>query len=51
MLLEARHPVTLITKNALVLRDLDLLQALAAKNLVHVALSITTLDRDLARKM
>ncbi len=51
VLLEARHPVTLITKNALVLRDLDLLQALAAENLVHVALSITTLDRDLARRM
>jgi DNA repair photolyase len=51
VLLEARHPVTLITKNALILRDLDLLSALACENLVHVALSITTLDSKLARSM
>jgi DNA repair photolyase len=48
---EAQQPMSIITKNALVLRDLDLLQALAAANLVHVYLSITTLDRNLARSM
>jgi len=49
--LECRQPVSIITKNALVLRDLDILQALAADGLVHVFLSITTLDVDLARDM
>jgi DNA repair photolyase len=49
--LECRQPVSIITKNALVLRDLDILQPLAADNLVHVFLSITTLDPDLARDM
>lgn len=44
-----RHPVGLITKNSLILRDLDLLKALAADNLVHVYISITTLDEDLRR--
>ncbi|TNE57952.1 MAG: PA0069 family radical SAM protein [Bacteroidetes bacterium] len=39
-----RHPVGLITKNSLVLRDLDLLKQLASENLVHVAISLTTLD-------
>lgn len=42
-----RHPVGLITKNSLVLRDLDLLQQLAAENLCHVAISITTLQEEL----
>ncbi|MCB9317381.1 MAG: PA0069 family radical SAM protein [Lewinellaceae bacterium] len=42
-----RHPVGLITKNSLVLRDLDILKKLAADNLVHVALSITTLNEPL----
>ncbi|MCC6282723.1 MAG: radical SAM protein, partial [Saprospiraceae bacterium] len=42
-----RHPVGIITKNSLVLRDLDLIQQLASENLVHVAISITTLDDDL----
>jgi DNA repair photolyase len=49
--LEFRQPVSLITKNALILRDLELLAALAADNLVHVYLSITTLDPQLARNM
>jgi len=49
--LECCQPVSLITKNALVLRDLDLLQPLAEKNLVHVYLSVTTLDPELARVM
>lgn len=39
-----RHPVGIITKNSLVLRDLDIIQQLAAERLVHVAISITTLD-------
>lgn len=46
-----RHPVSIISKNSLVLRDLDLLQDLAADNLVHVYISITTLDEELRRTM
>lgn len=46
-----RHPVGLITKNSLILRDLDLLTDLASDNLVHVYISITTLDEDLRRVM
>lgn len=42
-----RHPVGMITKNSLVLRDLDILQDLAKDNLVHVFVSITTLDEKL----
>lgn len=42
-----RHPVGLITKNSLVLRDLDLLQQLAGEGLVSVAISITTLNEEL----
>lgn len=49
--LECRQPVSIITKNALVVRDLDLLQAMAQMNLVHVNLSITTLNDELARAM
>ena len=45
------HPVTIVTKSAGVLRDLDILQALAARNLVRVCLSVTTLDPALARRM
>ncbi|MDZ7682170.1 MAG: PA0069 family radical SAM protein [Fodinibius sp.] len=48
---EARNPVGIITKNYLVTRDIDLLEELARYNAVHVTLSITTLDRDLARVM
>jgi DNA repair photolyase len=51
VMLEARQPVGIITKNALVARDLDLLVPLAAERLVHVYLSITTLDASLARTM
>lgn len=46
-----RHPVGMITKNSLVLRDLDLLKDLASDNLVNVFISITTLDDDLRRTM
>ena len=49
--LEARQPVSLITKNTLVVRDVDLLEPLASAHLVHVTLSITTLDGELARSM
>jgi DNA repair photolyase len=51
VLAEFRNPVGLITKNALVTRDIDLLQELAAHNAAAVFLSITTLDAELARKM
>jgi DNA repair photolyase len=44
-----RHPVSIITKNALVLRDLDLLSAMAADGLAQVAISLTSLDEDLRR--
>ena len=46
-----RHPVGMITKNSLVTRDIDLLQDLAQDNLVHVYISITTLDESLRRVM
>ncbi|HEU5291291.1 MAG TPA: PA0069 family radical SAM protein [Cyclobacteriaceae bacterium] len=46
-----RHPLGMITKNSLILRDLDLLSDLAKDNLVHVYISITTLDEDLRRVM
>jgi len=49
VLLEAHQPLCMITKNALILRDLDLLVQLAEKNLVSVAISTTTLDAELAR--
>ncbi|GAA4439848.1 PA0069 family radical SAM protein [Bremerella cremea] len=49
--LEARQPIGLITKNAMVLRDLDLLQAMAGHRLVCVNLSITSLDQKLTRVM
>lgn len=45
------HPVGIVTKSALVTRDLDLLAPMAARGLVKVALSITTLDAKLARLM
>ncbi len=48
---ETRHPVSITTKSVLVARDLDLLTDLAKDNLVNVAISITTLDAKLARKM
>ena len=51
VLVRFHHPFTLITKSALVVRDLDLLAPAAAKGLVRVAVSVTTLDRKLARSM
>lgn len=51
VLAEARHPILLITKSALIERDTDLLARMAAERLVEVAVSLTTLDRNLARTM
>jgi DNA repair photolyase len=48
---EAGQPVTIVTKNALVARDLDLLQPMAALEQAQVSVSITTLDQQLARVM
>lgn len=49
--LEFRNPVSILTKNALILRDLDLLKELASMNLVSTMLSITSLDRDLRSRL
>lgn len=49
--LEFRNPVSIITKNALVLRDIDILGAMARLDLIHVMLSITSLDGELIRIM
>jgi DNA repair photolyase len=51
VLMRTNHPVAIVTKSALVLRDLDLLAPMAKKGLAKVALSVTTLDPVLARKM
>jgi DNA repair photolyase len=48
---EFQQPVSIITKNALILRDLDILGRMAERNLVHVNLSLITLDADLVRSM
>lgn len=49
--LRFRNPVTIVTKNSLIERDLDILAPMARRRLVHVALSVTTLDPALARRM
>jgi DNA repair photolyase len=51
VLAEFQHPATIVTKSALIERDLDLLAPMAKKNLVKVFVSIGTLDRALARKL
>jgi len=51
VLAEFKHPVGIVTKNALILRDIDILAPMAEMGLAKVALSITTLDRQLARTM
>ncbi len=51
VLAEANHPVAILTKNALVIRDIDILAPMAERGLVKVGLSVTTLDRKLARAM
>jgi DNA repair photolyase len=45
------HPVGIVTKSALIVRDLDILSRLAGRDLVKVAISVTSLDRKVARKM
>lgn len=45
------HPVGIVTKSALVVRDIDILKRMAARGLAKVALSVTTLDRHVARSM
>ncbi|HJS38062.1 MAG TPA: radical SAM protein, partial [Burkholderiales bacterium] len=51
VLSECEHPFTIVTKSALVERDLDLIGPMAHKNLAKVYVSIGTLDRELARKL
>ncbi len=51
VLAEARHPVTVVTKGALVERDADILGAMGRERLAAVGVSLTTLDRRLARSM
>ncbi|QLF69549.1 PA0069 family radical SAM protein [Peteryoungia desertarenae] len=48
---KANHPVMIVTKSALVTRDIDILASMAERGLVKVGLSVTTLDRKLARLM
>ncbi|SEQ66414.1 PA0069 family radical SAM protein [Neolewinella agarilytica] len=49
VLQDLRHPVGLITKNSLIVRDIDILEEMAQDDLVHACLSITTLDEDVRR--
>jgi DNA repair photolyase len=51
VLWEHRHPVCIVTKSALIERDLDLLAPMAEQGLVRVMISLATLDRELARRM
>lgn len=51
VLTEHKHPLSIITKSALIERDLDLLVQLARENLLQVFISVTTLDAELARKL
>jgi len=51
VLSQYEHPVGIVTKSALITRDLDILTSMARRNLVKVVLSVTTLDRELARRL
>jgi DNA repair photolyase len=51
LLAETRHPLTITTKSDRVLRDIDLLQGMAASGIVAVALSVTSLDPSVARTL
>lgn len=51
VLAEANHPFSLVTKSSLVERDIDLIAPMAAKGLASIYLSITTLDRQIARRL
>lgn len=46
-----RHPLSITTKGALILRDLDILSPMAERGLLHVAVSLTTLDEELKRRL
>jgi DNA repair photolyase len=48
---QTRHPVSIVTKSSLIERDLDLLTSMAKDNLIHISISITTLNSDLARRL
>ncbi len=51
LLERTNHPVSIVTKSALILRDIDILSRMAGKNLVRVAISVTSLDRKVTRGM
>ena len=51
VMLETRHPVSVVTKSSLIVRDIDLWAELARHNLAHVGISLTTLDGLLARQL
>jgi len=51
VLQRTRHPVSIVTKSNLIMRDLDILSGMAREGLAKVFVSVTTLDRTLARKM
>jgi len=51
VLARSRHPVGIVTKSNLIVRDLDILTPMAEQGLVKVFVSVTTLDREIARKM
>lgn len=51
VLQETHHPVSIVTKSALVERDIDILSEMAARNLVQVLISICTLDKQIARTL
>ncbi|MGR8920264.1 MAG: PA0069 family radical SAM protein [Gammaproteobacteria bacterium] len=51
VLAACNHPLTIVTKSSLVERDIDLLAPMAARGLVQIFVSVTTLDRELARRM
>ncbi len=51
VLSKANHPLAIVTKSALIVRDIDILQDMAKRRLVKVAMSVTTLDRRLSRSM
>ena len=51
VLLDWNHPASLVTRGQTVLRDLPLLAQMASRQLIHIGISITTLDADLARSL
>lgn len=51
ILLDFKHPVRILTRSALILRDLDILKTMASSRLVHVGISVTTVNEKLARLM